>query len=73
MKQIAWLISLFMVMVGATMVVLFSEWHSWSSSATTWALAAVFAAPTVVDIAVVRIRKRSARRRGNDRAAHPAK
>lgn len=73
MKQIPWLISLLMVIVGATMVVLFSEWHSWSSSATTWALAAVFAAPTVVDIAVVHMRKHSARRRRSDRTAHPAK
>jgi hypothetical protein len=73
MKQkFAWSISLFLTLAGVAMVILLSERNTWSSSATTWALTAVLAAPTVVDIAVVRMRKRAARRRGA-RAAHPAK
>lgn len=73
MKQkFAWPISLFLTLAGVAMVILLSERNTWSSSATTWVLTAVLAAPTVVDIAVVRMRKRAAGRR-DDRAAHPAK
>lgn len=74
MKQkLAWPISLFLTLAGVAMVILLSERNTWSSSATTWALTAVLAVPTIVDIAVVRLRKRAAQRQRGDRAVHPAK
>jgi hypothetical protein len=65
MRRLTWLFSLFMTLAGVATIVVLSELHSWSSAATTWALTAALAAPTVADIAVVRLRGRSARRHGD--------
>lgn len=73
MKRLTWLFSLFMTLAGVATIVVLSELHSWSSSATTWALTVALAGPTVADIAVVRLRGRSAGRHGDSGgAAHPA-
>lgn len=73
MKRFAWLISLLMALAGVAGIIVFSELQSWGSAATTWALAAALAAPTLTDFAVVHLRRRSIRRRESGGAAHPAK
>lgn len=60
-------------LVGVIVVVVLSESHSWSSQATAWALTAALGTPTAVDILLMRLRRRLARRNGNDRTVYPAK
>ena len=68
------LIPFFLTMAFAATLIVLSEVHSWSSSATTWGLTAIFAGSTVIDLAVSRWRERSTRHRGEgDGTARPAK
>jgi hypothetical protein len=73
MSRSAWFTSVFVTLLLAAAFIVLSESHSWSSSATTWGLTAIFGAPTAIDIALLRWRKRSSRRRGGGGSMHPAK
>lgn len=72
MSRLAWFISVFVTLALAAVFVVLSESHSWSSSATTWGLTAIFGAPTAIDMALLRWRKRSGRHGGGG-SMHPAK
>lgn len=68
------LIPFFVTLAVTAAVILFAEAHSWSSEATTWAIAGILGGSTAVDLAVSRWWERSSRRHGKARGpAHPVK
>jgi hypothetical protein len=74
MRRLAGLIPVLVALAFSAALVVLSDLHSWSSSATTWGLVAILGAPTVIDFVVLRWRKRFARHHdGGGGAAHPAK
>lgn len=73
MSRFAWGLSVCATLVLATVLIVLSEVHSWSSSATTWALNGVLGTPLAIDFALLRRRRSGSHRGGSGRAAHPTK
>lgn len=73
MSRFVWFVSLLITLVFVAALMIVSETHSWSSSATTWALTAVLGAPLAIEFALIRWRKRSGRRHRRRGAVHPTK
>jgi predicted ferric reductase len=72
-RRATWPMLLLVSLVGVIVVVVLSGSHSWSSQATVWALTAALGIPTAIDILLMRLRRRLARRNESDRTVHPAK
>lgn len=74
MSRFAWGLSVCATLALATVLMVLSELHSWSSSATTWGLTAIFGIPLAIDFALLRWRQRPGRRDGRrGRPTRPAK
>jgi len=73
MSRPVWFVTFLITLALAAALMVVSETHAWSSSATTWALTAVLAAPLAFEFALIRWRKRFGLRRRHRGAAHPTK
>jgi Zn-dependent protease with chaperone function len=62
------LIPLVVTLALVAALIVFANAHSWSDSATQWAITAILGGSTIIDLAVARWRERSSRSHGEDRA-----
>jgi len=68
MTLFARLVPFFLTLALVAALVVFADAHSWSDSATQWAIAAILAGSTILDLLVARWRERSSRGPEEDRA-----
>jgi membrane protein implicated in regulation of membrane protease activity len=73
MSRSEWFVAFLITLASVAALMIMSEMHSWSSSATTWALNGVLAAPLAIEFVLIRWRKRSGRRHGRRGATHPTR